>query len=379
MTAYLDPDNFGHASGVQVDEQEAFVSSPLDEGPFRTSPARRRKRSRHNPAYDGLDVADFLRSLGVRNVKRRGNEVSFSCPGPEHRRGDLNPSASMRTDTTQFKCFHCSDEFEQGNAATFLVDFLKVTEGEVVSNAEATKRLITRDYFGQDLAKPRARTTTRQASGSLSDLHERATFALELLDKGVSYTRIKTALMEYFAVSRATAERDIASAKGLTLSRIMQVEGKPKVINKRRMSAARLVLRVNHKEMTTKYEADISNTLSRIGEVEGKQDEQEAWFSDFVKRCKAEKAQEERLEQQKRVARQQAETRRAEERHKAFMDYFHGRISDAEYEDCLRRLPKVSGISARTVGQAKAEYARENEIQLEDFSLWDHDKALARL
>jgi len=253
---------FASAPHTAETERVLVEVAPLKQG-------RHRKRYGSNATYDGLDVVDFLQSLGLRGVRRKGSEVSYSCPGPEHRRGDLNPSASMRADTKQFKCFHCSDEFGQGNAATLLVAFLRLTEGEVITNGDATKRLIARDYLGQEVAKPRARKTTARASGSLSELHERARFAFDLLDRGVSYTKTVTALGEYFRVSRRTAERDVAAARGKTRSRITEVGGKTKVLNRRRMSAARLALRSGHEEIAMTYQADLSNTLSRIVEVDG--------------------------------------------------------------------------------------------------------------
>ncbi len=66
-----------------------------------------------------IDVVDFLTRLGVKNVSKHGVEVSYSCPFPGHSHGDRNPSADMRMDTTQFKCWGCG---AYGNAVTFLAD-----------------------------------------------------------------------------------------------------------------------------------------------------------------------------------------------------------------------------------------------------------------
>lgn len=67
-----------------------------------------------------IDVVDFLSSLGVRNVRLAGDEVSYSCPFSGHSHGDSSPSASMNVDTTAFYCFGCH---AKGNAVTFLSIF----------------------------------------------------------------------------------------------------------------------------------------------------------------------------------------------------------------------------------------------------------------
>lgn len=64
-----------------------------------------------------VDVVDFLSSLGVRNVRLIGDEVSYSCPFSGHSHGDSSPSASMNVDTTAYYCFGCHSK---GNAVTFL-------------------------------------------------------------------------------------------------------------------------------------------------------------------------------------------------------------------------------------------------------------------
>lgn len=85
--------------------------------------------------YEKIDVADFLRELGLRNVQDQGAEVSYSCPFPGHTTGDSSPSATMEKGTTRAHCFGCG---WSGNARTFLTDF------ENISPIEATRRLRAR-------------------------------------------------------------------------------------------------------------------------------------------------------------------------------------------------------------------------------------------
>lgn len=66
-----------------------------------------------------VDVEDALTKLDVKNVSSNGDEVQFSCPYPEHKNGDRNPSASMNKNTTAWHCFSCH---RSGNIVTFLVE-----------------------------------------------------------------------------------------------------------------------------------------------------------------------------------------------------------------------------------------------------------------
>jgi hypothetical protein len=375
---------------VVTAEPELSAATPFK----RQRQATRRLGS--NPDYDGLDVVAFLRALGLRSVHKRGSEVFYSCPGPSHKRGDVRPSASMRceplpdgTGFSVFKCFHCSDEFAQGNAATFLAAFLKVTLGEVITAREATKRLVYRDYFGEGIRKPRERKTKR-ASGSMSDLHERAAFALDLVSKEVRSTKVVLALMEYFGVSKRTAERDVASVKGYMLSGIREVDGKRKIVNRRRLNAARLALRPKHKDIEQNMSNDLTTTLLGIREVDGKQkrtkaDELEDWVSGFKERWRTELEAEERSGNERRRTRQVRWEAEKKERLRTRSDAFHafrlGAIDAAEY---CRRVPQrradpkqAEPLQAK-VKRAKRQYAKENELDGK-LSLWDREKALARL
>lgn len=104
--------------------------------------------------YEKIDVVEFLQSLGIRNVKDLGLEVSYSCPFEGHRKGDLNPSAMMckttivRDDGTEYPptTFHCFTCGRAGTAVSFLAEY------EDVSQLIARKML--REKFGMSFKEP---------------------------------------------------------------------------------------------------------------------------------------------------------------------------------------------------------------------------------
>lgn len=104
--------------------------------------------------YEKIDVVEFLRGLGVQNVRDQGYEVSYSCPFDGHSREDANPSATMSKVTivknsgdeyppTTFYCFGCG---RAGTAVTFLSEY------EGVSPLVSRKML--RERFGMSFREP---------------------------------------------------------------------------------------------------------------------------------------------------------------------------------------------------------------------------------
>jgi DNA primase len=86
----------------------------------------------------------MLEALSIRNVQRAtGEEALFSCPFPEHRQGDENPSAYMNLVTTAYMCHGCK---RRGNAVTFLADL------EEISNITATRFL--RERYDTNFREP---------------------------------------------------------------------------------------------------------------------------------------------------------------------------------------------------------------------------------
>lgn len=105
--------------------------------------------------YEKIDVVEFLRSLGVRNVKDLGLEVSYSCPFDGHSRDDNHPSASMTKTTvlkndgteyppTTFNCFTCG---RAGTAVSFLAEY----EGVSI----LTARRLIKEKFGMAFREPK--------------------------------------------------------------------------------------------------------------------------------------------------------------------------------------------------------------------------------
>lgn len=71
-----------------------------------------------------VDVEEFLRGLGIDNVRPEGRgEVRYSCPFEGHAHGDRNASATMNRETTVFHCFGCK---RSGNAVSFLMEHMGV-------------------------------------------------------------------------------------------------------------------------------------------------------------------------------------------------------------------------------------------------------------
>src|SRR2546423_1848655 len=85
----------------------------------------------------------MLDALGIRNIARRGVEIAFSCPFPDHQFGDSNPSAAMNEETTAWNCKSCH---RAGNAATFLAEFAGISE--------LLARRYLRERYGSDFREP---------------------------------------------------------------------------------------------------------------------------------------------------------------------------------------------------------------------------------
>lgn len=98
--------------------------------------------------FEKVDFLKVLKVYNIRNLKKRGNEVSFSCPFPEHLQGDRHPSASINYKTGAFLCWGCK---RSGNLVTL------VAELENISIPRAAKKLSkgSASYYKEDtLPKP---------------------------------------------------------------------------------------------------------------------------------------------------------------------------------------------------------------------------------
>lgn len=71
-----------------------------------------------------IDVGEVLETLGIRNVKRSGNEWNYSCPGSAHTHGDHRPSAYCRSSHPYpFICFGCG---QQGTIVDLVSEYLGI-------------------------------------------------------------------------------------------------------------------------------------------------------------------------------------------------------------------------------------------------------------
>jgi hypothetical protein len=95
-----------------------------------------RKRSKQQPLrwLRHVNVAHFLEAFDIANITQStADELFFSCPFPDHARGDTIPSARMNTGakdpdkTTLWTCYGCK---RGGNAVTFLAEYNNISKQE---------------------------------------------------------------------------------------------------------------------------------------------------------------------------------------------------------------------------------------------------------
>jgi CHC2 zinc finger len=159
------------------------------------------ERKYRSQTYEGLDVASFLRDVGVRRVRVSGDWVTFRCPFHD----DRNPSAGMHRTRTTWRCHACG---VGGNAAVFLGMLKKV------STRQAHARLVARRYHDEvPEATGYVRKEPGRASGATAEIHEQLGKATELLRRGASYAETVRALKELFGISESTAKRRIRAAR----------------------------------------------------------------------------------------------------------------------------------------------------------------------
>jgi DNA primase len=95
--------------------------------------------------YPQVDIRYILEYYSVRNLTKIDDEYSFSCPFPEHKRGDQRPSSSINQTTGQYHCFGCG---RSGSLITF------VAEMEGVHYTEAIRYI--REAFSGAFRTPRS-------------------------------------------------------------------------------------------------------------------------------------------------------------------------------------------------------------------------------
>lgn len=100
--------------------------------------------------YERLDIEKILQKYNVRNISKRGDEIQFSCPFPEHAHGDRNPSSSINTENGKYNCFSCG---RKGTLVNFIADiegvswtvanrWMEDSYGEEINKDNTLKKLI---------------------------------------------------------------------------------------------------------------------------------------------------------------------------------------------------------------------------------------------
>jgi DNA primase len=75
--------------------------------------------------YQKVDFEKILNYFNIRNAHRSGSDIQFSCPFPDHYRGDRNPSAGINTGSGVWHCFSCG---RKGTLISFVADLEGVSQ-----------------------------------------------------------------------------------------------------------------------------------------------------------------------------------------------------------------------------------------------------------
>jgi DNA primase len=95
-----------------------------------------------NLVKQNIDVRKILDYYSVKNISSYGDEINFSCPFPEHHRGDQRPSSYINSESYKYNCFGCDRE---GSIVTF------VAELEDMELKEAEQFLFSDGFIGEYL------------------------------------------------------------------------------------------------------------------------------------------------------------------------------------------------------------------------------------
>lgn len=80
--------------------------------------------------YSKVDFDEILDYFNITNRTQSGADIQFSCPFPEHYRGDRNPSAGINVENGKWHCFSCG---RKGSLTSF------VAELEGISSSTAAR------------------------------------------------------------------------------------------------------------------------------------------------------------------------------------------------------------------------------------------------
>jgi hypothetical protein len=152
----------------------------------------------------GIEPEQLLHSLGLRQIRRRGAQLSACCPFHD----DRVPSFSMNAKTSEWFCHAgCGS----GNATTLLARSLGI------STRQAHARLMEGTPFrAVHLRAPYVRKTDR-CSGSKVEIEKQLVRARHFAhSKKMGRAQIAKALMRQFKISRSTAYARIRVVCGQT-------------------------------------------------------------------------------------------------------------------------------------------------------------------
>lgn len=95
-----------------------------------------------NSVQQNIDIEKILEYYSIKNISTYGDEINFSCPFPEHYRGDQRPSSFINSTNYKYNCFGCERE---GTIFTF------VAELEDMEPKEAEAFLLSNDFIAEYL------------------------------------------------------------------------------------------------------------------------------------------------------------------------------------------------------------------------------------
>jgi DNA primase len=91
-----------------------------------------------NPVkFDKLDFEKILATYNVRNLKTSGEWIIFSCPFPEHERGDQRPSSAINIESGGYNCLGCK---RSGTIIDFVADYEGITLVQAVEKLRESEK-----------------------------------------------------------------------------------------------------------------------------------------------------------------------------------------------------------------------------------------------
>lgn len=123
-----------------------------------------------------INVVEILNYYNCRNISEYSEEVNFSCPFPEHKRGDQRPSSYINKETLQYNCFGCHRE---GNLVNFVAELedVPVRTAEQIIEGGFTEHFLQKNSLQEYLKK-----VTEEKEPEQDTILSRHTLALFAVD-----------------------------------------------------------------------------------------------------------------------------------------------------------------------------------------------------